>query len=132
MTRRPNSMLSVLVAIALHFFGDYVLQRLGVPGSFLNKRYSIIGMVIHAVLADGIAFAWLGYVMGGWRGALYGVLLGTVAHTTVDLMGNFKKALVLKLLDQLAHLTLMGIFVLVFPQPIPSPDVPAQQRYPQG
>jgi hypothetical protein len=124
MFRKIHPTVELLIAICLHFLGDYVLQRL-LP---LDKRSSLLHMLIHAALADGLSFTWLGLCMAGWKGALFGLVLGTVSHASIDLIGSFKKNLVLKVIDQGAHFFTMLSFSVIVPSPYGTSDV-AQQHH---
>jgi hypothetical protein len=117
MQKRLHPTVSLLVAIVLHLVGDYVLQTVLSP--LLPSKATLTGLICHCLYADTLAFAWVGYVVGSWKGALFGVLLAPVAHLSIDLF-HIRGSVLLKLLDQGLHALLLSLFIVAIPSPYPT------------
>jgi len=96
---------SILVGIVIHFLTDGALQLL--LGLDKTRPHC---MLIHSLTADGLALATSAYLIGGWEYAVAGLIVGTVAHTAVDLWG-IKGSIVLKFYDQALHLVGIALYL---------------------
>ena len=103
-----SKLLHTIIVLLLHLLGDYVVQRL-THGILPHKRASVCGMLIHCLYAEGMASAYIGYISGGIKGAVVGLIIGVASHYAIDTMGTTDKGLVAKLIDQALHTIALAI-----------------------
>ena len=92
----------VIAALALHLLGDYVVQRL-TWGIVPSKHASMLGMLIHSIIAEGLASVYIGYAVNGVKGAIYGFIIGVLSHYIIDTIGAGSKSIVQSMIDQGLH-----------------------------
>ena len=102
--------MQLVMALVLHFVGDYVVQRMA-RGILPHKLESAMGMLIHAAYAEGPAMLVLS-INAGNAGTVMCLLL-VPTHMLIDTLGGKGKGAAAKCVDQAAHIALLVIAYLV-------------------